>query len=278
MIPEVVLIVWSFKKKDKEKTVDKSGTTNLSSNHDSLDIGAINDNSKFPRESQSAQEAPVLTEQDVSFENLIMEDGKVLRIKYTYRENLCFCENFDCAKLLDVVSFVRNTDNSYDPNTIEAICNEKRIGLLHKGDCRDIIQKSLISDRYYIMAFVCKRDCEKKEFAIRVAFYEELSKANSIITTLTKTGKIDGRTEEKRQERVEYMTEGDIVFLVEDLINECIIVQSAEGYELGEISASVAEKIVDRTNDDVESADAIVYESYLDDNYKTKIKILIAFD
>ena len=93
---------------------------------------------------------------------------------------------------------------------------------------------------------------------------------------LIKTGKKDILTAEKRQEQVEYLSQDERVYLEEDFNCDGLLVKSDTGYELGELSQSVSEKILDRTHN-VENLYVKVLETDLDDNLKTKVKLKIYF-
>ena len=87
----------------------------------------------------------------------------------------------------------------------------------------------------------------------------------------------DYYTDEKRQEQVELLSENDIVTLKEDIENECLIVESDIGNELGELSASVSKKILDRSN---YICNVYAYVSKLEydiGSEKTKVTLKIVF-
>lgn len=204
------------------------------------------------------------------------DDGLTLKVKYAYKEQLCFCENFDKFKLVDEVSFEHDPNNEYDKNTIIVKVNDEKIGLMYNGNCRDILLKCLKNNKYEVRAFVCKKDDDKKKISIRIGFYEPLNEEDTLVATLIKTGKKDILTDEKRQEQVEYLSQDERVYLEEDFNCDGLLVKSDTGYELGELSQSVSEKILDRTHN-VENLYVKVLETDLDDNLKTKVKLKTYF-
>lgn len=180
--------------------------------------------------------------------NLILDNNLELKIKYRYREKLCFCENLDSIKILSRIGFNQDTENKYDKETIVAYFEDKKIGLLYSGNCRDILKKSLENQNDNFIALVKKIDLENNIAELIIGFYEPINPNNVIEAKLLKTNKIDYYTDEKRQEQVELLSEKDIVTLKEDFENECLIVESDIGNELGELSASVSKKILEKTD------------------------------
>lgn len=180
--------------------------------------------------------------------NLFLENNLELKIKYRYREKLCFCENLDSIKILSRIGFSQDTENEYDKDTIVAYFGDKKIGLLYNGNCRDILKKKLENQNDNFIALVRKIDFENNIVELIIGFYEPINPDNVIEAKLLKTNKIDYYTNEKRQEQVELLSVKDIVTLKEDFENECLIVESDTGNELGELSASVSKKILEETD------------------------------
>lgn len=209
--------------------------------------------------------------------NLILDNDLKLKIKYRYREKLCFCENLDSIKVLSRIGFKQEIENVYDKETIVAFFDDKKIGLLYKGNCRDILNKSLGTQKDDFLAFVKRIDLENNFAELIIGFYEPINFNNVIEAKLLKTNKIDYYTDEKGQEQVELLSENDIVTLKEDIENECLIVESDIGNELGELSASVSKKILDRSN---YICNVYAYVSKLEydiGSEKTKVTLKIVF-
>ena len=175
------------------------------------------------------------------------------------------------------IGFKQEVENVYDKETIVAFFDDKKIGLLYKGNCRDILNKSLGTQKDDFLAFVKRIDLENNFAELIIGFYEPINFNNVIEAKLLKTNKIDYYTDEKRQEQVELLSENDIVTLKEDIENECLIVESDIGNELGELSASVSKKILDRSN---YICNVYAYVSKLEydiGSEKTKVTLKIVF-
>jgi len=164
-------------------------------------------------------------------------------LKYSYKQELCFNENFDSFQLRSPVTFKLEPDNQYDPDTVAVYVEDKKIGLMYKGDAREIVISCLKRNKFHIDAFVNYRDVENQKSGISIGFYTTAANKESFVTSIIKTSKKDEATEEKRYDRLELMSEGDSVELEESYDTDCIIVTDGGGYELGEISESAAKKV-----------------------------------
>ena len=194
-------------------------------------------------------------------------------LKYSYKQNLCFCENFDSFQLRNAVSFKLEPDNQYDPNTVAVYVDNKKIGLMYKGDAREIVISCLKRNKYQIEAYVNYRDEENQKSGIVIGFYSKLSDRESFETSIIKTSKRDELTDEKRYERLELMSEGDVVELEESYDVDGLLVIDEGGYELGEISESAAEKVENFGG--VDNIVARISEINDEDYDKLKFKIRI---
>lgn len=201
-------------------------------------------------------------------------NGVKYALKYVYRENLCFVENIDKVTLEDNdITYHLESDNKYDPNTIAVYVGDTRIGLMYKGNCRDIITKCLRNGKYEVSGFICKLDIENNQIAIKVGFFMPIESRKSFTTSIIKTSKKD-MFDNRRQDNVDCLNEGDLVYFSEDYESDGLLVTDEYGNELGEISESATEKI----NDDTKYIDkiiGIVEEISYNDSGKTKAKVRI---
>lgn len=269
----IILSVRSFIKHiGEEKTINKQieKTEEILNNNEKEYSSEIKNQNLYEKEDK-------IIETSYELPNLILDNDLKLKIKYRYREKLCFCENLDSIKVLSRIGFKQEVENVYDKETIVAFFDDKKIGLLHKGNCRDILNKSLGTQKDDFLAFVKRIDLENNFAELIIGFYEPINFNNVIEAKLLKTNKIDYYTDEKRQEQVELLSENDIVTLKEDIENECLIVESDIGNELGELSASVSKKILDRSN---YICNVYAYVSKLEydiGSEKTKVTLKIVF-
>jgi len=269
----IILSVRSFIKHiGEEKTINKQieKTEEILNNNEKEYSSEIKNRNLYEKEDK-------IIETSYELPNLILDNDLKLKIKYRYREKLCFCENLDSIKVLSRIGFKQEVENVYDKETIVAFFDDKKIGLLYKGNCRDILNKSLGTQKDDFLAFVKRIDLENNFAELIIGFYEPINFNNVIEAKLLKTNKIDYYTDEKRQEQVELLSENDIVTLKEDIENECLIVESDIGNELGELSASVSKKILDRSN---YICNVYAYVSKLEydiGSEKTKVTLKIVF-
>ena len=269
----IILSVRSFIKHiGEEKTINKQieKTEEILNNNEKEYSSEIKNQNLYEKEDK-------IIETSYELPNLILDNDLKLKIKYRYREKLCFCENLDSIKVLSRIGFKQEVENVYDKETIVAFFDDKKIGLLYKGNCRDILNKSLGTQKDDFLAFVKRIDLENNFAELIIGFYEPINFNNVIEAKLLKTNKIDYYTDEKRQEQVELLSENDIVTLKEDIENECLIVESDIGNELGELSASVSKKILDRSN---YICNVYAYVSKLEydiGSEKTKVTLKIVF-
>ena len=195
-------------------------------------------------------------------------------LKYRYKENLCFIQNLDKFKLEDTnVTFHLEEDNEYDKETIAVYVGDYKIGLLYKGNCRDIIVKCIRNRKYEVSGFIYKKDDANNSVSVMIAFYEKLDLRESFVTSIIKTSKKD-IYDNKRQDNVDCLSEGEGVYFSEDYDCEGLLVSDKYGNELGEISSSASEKINDDT-DDIDKIIGIVEEISYTDTLKVKAKIRI---
>jgi len=269
----IILSVRSFIKHiGEEKTINKQieKTEEILNNNEKEYSSEIKNQNLYEKEDK-------IIETSYELPNLILDNDLKLKIKYRYKEKLCFCENLDSIKVLSRIGFKQEVENVYDKETIVAFFDDKKIGLLYKGNCRDILNKSLGTQKDDFLAFVKRIDLENNFAELIIGFYEPINFNNVIEAKLLKTNKIDYYTDEKRQEQVELLSENDIVTLKEDIENECLIVESDIGNELGELSASVSKKILDRSN---YICNVYAYVSKLEydiGSEKTKVTLKIVF-
>jgi len=261
---EIIFVVWHIKYKSPEKEIEKKELTTETYQHKEI----------IPPSFPKKEEKPK-TESMIDLDEII-DDVRPLRLKYQYKEHLCFCENYDSFSLGSTVNFEHDPTNPYDDQTIVVKVGDTKIGLMYKGDCRDIIHKCLKSKKFTIESFIWKKDVENDKIGIKVGFYVPIDTIDTITASITKTNKIDILTDEKRQEQVDYLSEKDRVCLEEDYNCDGLLVKTETGEELGELSVSVSEKILDKT-DDVENLYARVTEIEEDYNGKIKAKITIYF-
>lgn len=76
---------------------------------------------------------------------------------------------------------------------------------------------------------------------------------------------------------LEYVSKGEEVTLSEDSDVEGLLVQDDCGNELGELSESIANKILENTNKDLEDIKAYIEAIECDDNGKNRVKIRIFY-
>ncbi len=279
MVFEIIFIIWHIQYKIKNKnaqinTIENEINNEIKEKIAPQDKKTSDSSNNCININSESKNSPKKIETSVELEHFIQEGETELKLKYSYKEQLCFCENHDKISLLDKVSFVSEPDNEYDSETIAVYLADIKIGLMFKGDCRDIINKTLKNNKYVIEGYVCKNDKENNKISLKIGFYLPLDEQKSITASLIKTGKKDELTEEKRQEQVEFLLEDERVVLEDEYINDCILVRSEAGYELGELSQSVTEKIKDYT-DDIDNIYAKVHELTYDDNGKLKVKLKI---
>lgn len=195
-------------------------------------------------------------------------------LKYKYKENLCFIQNLDKFKLEDTnVTFHLEEDNEYDKETIAVYVGDYKIGLLYKGNCRDIILKCIKNSKYEVSGFVYKKDDANNTVGVMIAFYEKLELRESFVTNIIKTSKKD-MYDNKRQDNVDCLSEGDDVYFSEDYECEGLLVSDKYSNELGEINSSATDKINEDT-DDLNKIIGIVEELSYTDSMKVKAKIRI---
>ena len=214
------------------------------------------------------------TESNKKFNACSEYNGVKYALKYFYRENLCFVENIEKVKLDDNhITFHLEPDNEYDPNTIAVYASGMRIGLMYKGNCRDIIVRCIKNRKYEVSGFICKLDAENNQIAVKVGFFTPLDYRVSFTTAIIKTSKKD-IYDNKRQDNVDCLNEGDVVYFSEDYESEGLLVTDEYGNELGEISESASEKIKRDTND-ISRIIGVVENIAYNDSGKAKVKIRI---
>lgn len=269
---EIVLLVWTIKsKKEKrnERINDKKNEqikTEIEENIQEKESSTIKNDSL---------DNSSIKESTIQLPEINNSNGRDYKLKYIYNENLCFCENIESVEILSRVGFKQEIDNQYDPETVSVVFNDKKIGLLYKGDCRDILNKCFRNKNDTVVAFVNKIDLNKNQIRIIIGFYEEVNQNNVVISSLLKTHVVDTSTEEPRQEKVEFLEENDNVYFEENLESNNILVKSECGDELGELSELVSQKILNK-KEDLEKVYGKVFETdYKDDKKIVKIKIYL---
>ena len=231
---------------------------------------------KFTEENKAAEITikKNVTESNKDFNVCSEFNGVEYALKYVYRENLCFVENIEKLKLDDNnITFHLEPDNEYDPNTVAVYVADTRIGLMYKGNCRDIIIKCIKNKKYEVSGFICKLDSAKNQIAIKVGFFIPLEQRESFTTSIIKTSKKD-MYDNKRQDNVDCLCEGDMVYFSEDYESDGLLVTDECGNELGEISVSASEKISNDT-DDLDKIIGVVEDITYNDSGKAKAKIRI---
>lgn len=227
------------------------------------------------KDNRETENEKKVLETDFELPRIIFNDKIELKRKYHYTEKLCFCENINSIKILSRISFKQETNNQYDNETVAAYFEDKKIGLLYKGNCRDILNKCFRTDNDNVIAFVKKIDLIQNTITLLIGFYNIIETDDIIEATLTKTNKIDFLTDEKRQEQVDLLSEKDVLLLEENSESDSLVVKSDAGYELGEISTSISKKImenVDNINNVFAYVSELDYDIYTE---KTKVKIKI---
>ncbi len=270
-ILEIVFVVFEVQlRKRKDKPSTPKDTVNKNSN---TIVTAGPQTATSTNAATEVQQISLL-ESEKNFNTCTEYNGIKYVLKYVYRENLCFVENIDKIKLEDNnITYHLESDNEYDPNTIAVYVGDIRIGLMFKGSCRDIIVRCIKNKRFEVSGFVCKLDIEKNQIAIKVGFFTPLENRKSFTTSIIKTSKKDV-FENKRQDNVDCLSEGDIVYFSEDFDSAGLLVTDQYGNELGEISESAREKI---SGDTIyfEKIIGIVEEISYTDSGKSKAKIRI---
>lgn len=250
LILEIIFIVFEYKLRTKKENLKENTKNSIEEN----DNKKIESNSKFN----------VCTEYD----------GQKYALKYSYKENLCFINNLDKVNLDSYVTFRLNESNKYDPETVEVYCGEYIIGLMYKGTCRDIIVACIKNNKYVASGFVCKKDDENLKISIMVGVYIPLERRKSFVCPLINTSKKD-YSGEKRQDNVEFLTEGDILNLEQDSDTLGLLVLNKYYSELGEISVRDT-RIINEDTDDISKIIVIVDNiSYTDTQVKAKVKLRV---
>ena len=264
---EVIFIVYhvQYNKDKKSKTITSSSIYQKTT--------PTVTSSNVVKEEVKVEENKVKISSNIECGEFIEVEDEEYMLKYSYKENLCFCDNFDSFELTNAVNFKLEPDNQYDPNTVAVFVKGKKIGLMYKGTPRDIVVNCLKKNKYEMEAYVNYRDEENQKAGIVLGFYIKLSGKESFVTSIIKTSKKDELTDEKRYERLELMNEGDVVELEESYDIDGLLVKDDCGYELGEISQSAAEKVEDFGG--VDNVAVRICEVNNEDYEKLKFKIRI---
>lgn len=226
-------------------------------------------------ESENSTKKIIKTESNFDLDKIILDYDLDYKIKYEYKENLCFCENFNAFGLGDEVEFNREKDNEFDKDAVFVSCGGLKIGYLFKGTCRDIVLNCLDHEKYIFHAFIYKYDIENKKIGLKIGFYTQFKENEIIIGTIGKTSKIDPSTNEKRQEQVECLSENDKVTLRKKIDDDELLVSTDSGYELGVLSKSISTRIIE-TIDDLDNVEAYISSVELvDGKIKAKVKVFI---
>ena len=261
----IILSVVSFLKHTHEK---------ISAKKASKETIAVEQKEVIEIEEETGKNQTVF-EIDYELPDLLLKHDPGFILKYRYNENLCFCENLNSIEVLSRIGFKQEPENDYDHETVAAYFEGRKIGLLYKGDCRDLLNKCFQDGTDTVVALVKKIDVEKQLVVLMIGFYEPINKNNVIRTSLIKTNKIDFCTGETRQKQIELLSEKDVVILEESYEDECLIVKSEYGDELGELTANVSKKILSKS-DDVSTVSAYVSKLEYDvDSDKTKAELTI---
>ena len=197
-------------------------------------------------------------------------------LKYKYIEKLCFIDNLEDFNLGDIVAFRLNTNNEFDKDTVEIIINDKVIGLMYKGNCRDIVIKCIKYNKFIINAQIVKKDLNNSDVRVLMCFYSKITNENSVVTSLIKTSKKDSISGEKRWETLESMSEGDIVCLNDDDFEiDGLVVTDEYGNEVGEVSKAIKNKISQYSNKNFDEVYAYIESIDYDyDKCNAKIRII----
>lgn len=288
LVIEIIFIIWSIKSlkyhKEKNNKTIENNSEKIENDSKEIETNSIEtENKKVDtisetknlNESNNITKKVNKTESDFDLDKIILDYDCDYKLKYEYKENLCFCENFNSFGLADEVELKREKENDFDKDSVAVYSGGLKIGYLFKGTCRDIVLNCLDNEKYLFNAFVYKRDVENKKIGLKIGFYTPFNKNEIIIGSIGKTSKIDPLTDEKRQEQVECLSENDKVTLEKIFDEDELLVSSDSGYELGELSKSVSDKIL-KNIDDLSNAEAYISSvELIDGKIKAKIKIFI---
>ena len=146
------------------------------------------------------------------------------------------------------VSFEKEPNNEYDSNAIKIKQNDIFLGYVHKGTIQEMLHSYLENDKYYVFAKLNLIDEENRKLQIQIAFYEIFDESKCTLvkkfnTSLTKTSKKAEEYESSRQDNLGCLSEGEYLEIEEQYDSDGYLVLNDVGEELGELSASVSEKL-----------------------------------
>lgn len=149
----------------------------------------------------------------------------------------------------DLISFKQEPENIYDEHAIALYKGESKIGYLNKGKLQDMVNDYLgHDDNDYLV--IGKADTLS---TVCIAFYkhvslltDEYSMKTYSLTGLNKKDFMDV----KRSENLDFSSNGDEVTLEYDFSSGKYIVYNDTGSEIGELSTSISEKIIENGLDD----------------------------
>ena len=209
------------------------------------------------------------------------------RIEDDYSSKLLLLEEYSNIELLvessvdlhlvNIDSVVTLSNNGF---LINAICdvegNDTVIGTVANKDFSDSLAGFIENKRLSIISFVSNVDELEKTVSIKIGLFFDMSVTNMkeiphVDAKLTKTSKKD-EFDMSRQDYLDGVSEGDIVNL--EYQYGSYLVTDELGNELGEISESNSEKILDLQNQNPELL-AFVLEMGISDSLKTTAKIRV---
>ena len=175
-----------------------------------------------------------------------LTDGKFL-LAYTYQKVSIAFPNLNNLELYNMVYFEREPSNEYDPNAILAMHNGNKIGYVYRGKLQKMISDFISRDRP-IVAYVDSINDGK--FTIALGFYKPLESFKHVSATLTKTSKKD-MFGNLRQDNLACVSEGDLFEIEYDYETETYLVTDDCGNELGELSKSVSNKLLESEDEHI---------------------------
>ncbi len=232
------------------------------------------------KESHEKKQSKLPEVEEKAFEPLA--DIGNLAGKYAYKDIDVAGVQFTSADLGriragDSISFQAEPDNADDKDAIKIICNDQKIGYVHKGKLQ-----GMITDWHkrgdLMLASISKIDRNEKSIKYGIAFYKDKlegkEKWESLNTSLTKTSKKDEF--ENRQENLDTTSEGDVLSAEYDDYEEIYTVTDDCGNELGELSKSVSAKVHTKEESGFEIV-PVIDEITESDSGKYGAKVIVYF-
>lgn len=202
-----------------------------------------------------------------------IEEGYWLR--YEYEENM-FIDGDSIQYITgnggEYIKFEKEPDNEYDKKAIAIYLNDRKIGYVYRGNVQNMIN-DWISRNDLFMGYINKIDVNQNKVTYKIGFYKPLKIYESIVVSLIKTNtKIDDNL--KREDNLYNCEEGQQVYFEESDNGDSYVVYNYIYEEIGELSTSVYDKIV---NMDCKDMIGTIESFEFNDTGKPKVKLRIYF-